>query len=153
MNKHALLLNIFLVFCIGFINVCADESKENAPARKTNRESSSSLPDKLLRDPFWEIGWQPETFVEEVKKNEPKKKDTNLSGLIKWKEAEKLIVVAALGTKLDGSYIATLKNQTSVMEKGSVISINYMGLTYRWKILSITSKGILPEKLDVRPIK
>ena len=152
MNKHVLLLSVFLSFCVGSINVYADNSKSNAPARKADEKSSSSLPDKFLRDPFWEIGWQPE-FIKEIKKDEPEEKNVDLKKLISWKEAEKLIAVTALGKKPDDTYYAILKNHTGVVEKGVIISRNYRGLTYRWKILSITSKGILPEKLDVRPIK
>ena len=152
MNKHVLLLSIFLSFCVGLINVCADNSKSDAPARKNDEKSSSFLPDKFLRDPFWEIGWQPE-FIKEIKKDESEEKNIDLKKLIRWKKAEKLIAVTALGKKTDGTYYAILKNNAGVVEKGVIISRNYRGLTYRWKILSITSKGVLPKKLDVRPIK
>jgi hypothetical protein len=69
---------------------------------------------------------------------------------VRWEEAEKQLQVSSLARGADGKYIATLRG-IGVVEAGSTVSIQFMGLTYRWKIGSITSSGIVPERIGAYP--
>ena len=65
---------------------------------------------------------------------------------VRWDEALKSVKITALSKAKDGRYIAIVKD-IGVVEAGSQISVNYEDLTYRWRVKSISSKGIVPERL------
>ena len=106
----------------------------------------AKLPDKLLRDPFWPIGKQPEGWGQ--KKGEKKE----LEGFKQWSLAAKKIKLSGISKDPQGNYFAVIRGQ-GVVEKGDVISVDYAGLTYSWIIKDVTKKGIVPAKLNVVPAK
>ena len=100
----------------------------------------------LTRDPFWPIGWEP-PHMGPVTANTPTK-----SVLTNWDEARALLQVTGLSKTRDGKYLAILK-RIGVVEEGDTVSVNFRGLNYKWKIASVTSKGIVPERIGVYPVK
>ena len=100
----------------------------------------------LTRDPFWPIGWEPPRLGR-MTTNAPVK-----DVLTKWDKARAILQVTGLSKSPDGKYLAILKG-IGVVEEGDTVSVNYMGLNYKWKITSVTSKGIVPERIGVFPIK
>lgn len=100
----------------------------------------------LTRDPFWPVGWKPPV---------PGKVSANATVKdvpIKWDEARALLQLTGLSKSPNGNYLAILKG-IGVVEEGETVSVNFMGLNYKWKITSVTSKGIVPERMGVFPIK
>jgi len=125
----------------GLVPVRADEaSGPSAEATGTNAVLT------LTRDPFWPVGWEPPRLGR-VTTNAPVK-----DVLTKWDKARAILQVTGLSKSADGKYFAILKG-IGVVEEGDTVSVNYMGLIYKWKITSVTSKGIVPERIGVYPIK
>lgn len=100
----------------------------------------------LTRDPFWPVGWEPPQMGP-VTGDMPTK-----SLLTNWDEARALLQVTGLSKTRDGKYLAILK-RIGVVEQGDTVSVNFRGLNYKWKIASVTSKGIVPERIGVYPVK
>jgi hypothetical protein len=120
-----------------------------ASAQTDGAATPPSSPDQnpLPRDPFWPVGWTPPRLGSVTDRTSaPVKEVTH------WEEARKLIQVTGMSRKREGKYLAILKG-IGVAEEGDTVSINYMGLVYKWKIKSITSKGIVPERIGVYPIR
>jgi hypothetical protein len=117
----------------------------NAPATPAVSAEQNPLP----RDPFWPVGWTPPKLG-------PVAAGTPTSAPVKdithWDDARKLIQVTGMSRTKDGKYLAILKG-IGVAEEGDTVSITYMGLVYRWKIKSITSKGLVPERIGVYPTR
>ena len=97
-----------------------------------------------LRDPFWPLGWTPppvETFVDTRPEARPK-------GPVRWDEATRMLELTALTQLPSGKYLAVLKG-IGVVETGDKIAVKFGGLIYRWEITSITSEGIVPQRIGV----
>jgi hypothetical protein len=97
----------------------------------------------MQRDPFWPVGWTPpperaSALPAERLSNSP----------IRWEEAIRMVEVTALTELPDGGHVAIVKG-IGVVERGDTIAVNLGGLTYRWKVQSITSEGIVPERIGV----
>jgi len=128
------------------------EGRLGAPATPTTKDKPVSSgytalippgsPGAGLRDPFWPIGWVPPPPQEEGGE------DTGPKSPIQWGEAAKRLQVTALSKKAGGGYIAILK-EIGVVEKGDVITLTHGGLIYQWEIKNISSKGVVPKRLDV----
>ena len=101
----------------------------------------------LTRDPFWPVDWEPPQLGK-VSTNRPA---TN-TVLTEWDKARASLQVTGLSKGKDGKYLAVLKG-IGVVEEGDTVSVNLVGLNYRWKIVSITVNGIVPERVGVYPIK
>ncbi|MCE9614998.1 MAG: hypothetical protein K8T26_12020 [Lentisphaerae bacterium] len=97
-----------------------------------------------LRDPFWPIGWTPPP-VEDTRNSQP---TTQLKGPVRWEEATRMLEPTALTQLPSGQYLAVLKG-IGVVEVGDNVAVKYGGLVYRWEIKSITSEGIVPQRLGV----
>jgi len=95
-----------------------------------------------LRDPFWPVGWKPPTFGRDGSGDEDR------SGLIRWDEATRLLHVNGLSRKAGGGYVAFLAD-IGIVEESQVVSVQYRGLTYRWRIKRITAEGIVPQRIGV----
>lgn len=143
-----MLLTILSISCV----VCgAQESPQNennsTPITKSDETASNNtLPDHLLRDPFWPIGWQPKDWGHSPKAAE------KIQGLKKWELAAKQIFIKGISRSPNGKYFALIKD-IGVVEEGDVMAVDYGGLTYRWTIKEVTKNGIVPVKLDVVPTK
>lgn len=145
MNKNVLIL--FLpIFTISVLLCPLCVSAQQPSGNKKTLPPSSDLPAGMLRDPFWPVGWQPPEF------NANSESDSrDIGELMKWREASKKIIVTALSNTKHG-FVAILKN-IGVVCPGDTISVDYNGLTYKWKITDITQEGINIEEIGVFPMK
>ena len=86
-----------------------------------------------LRDPFWPVGYKA-TPVEESSGVQKKKvllgKD--------WVEAQKLVVINGVSKVSDG-YLAIINTEAKAV--GELVTINYGGMRYSWRVESVTSDG------------
>lgn len=140
MNKIIYILAIVMLFSG---NVCSAEEKTAEPE---NNDKPAQLPDHMLRDPFWPIGWQPKGFGTDPK-------DTKkLEKLKKWELAIKEIEITGISRGPKGNYFALIKDH-GVVEKGDMLSVDYGGLTYTWLIKDVTKRGIKPVKVRVGPAR
>jgi hypothetical protein len=100
------------------------------------------------RDPFWPVGWEPPKVgptVDAAPTQAPKPPT-------QWDEARKLLQVTGLSRRVtDGRYFAIVKG-IGVVEEGDSVSVIQSGQMYKWKIRSISSRGIVPERTGVYPI-
>lgn len=94
-----------------------------------------------LRDPFWPVGWKPPSLGRVAESED-------LAAMSKWRAAERLLKVSGLSRKPDGTYLAILE-KAGIVEKGDMVSVKYLGLTYKWRIKDITGEGMLPERISV----
>jgi len=117
----------------------APAAEPTAPAEAVSAVSES----ESLRDPFWPVGWKPAPVVAEPDRPQV----VRPVRVIAWDEAAKKLKLSGI-SKSAGVYLAVLQG-IGVVEKGDVISIEHGELTYRWIVRSITSKGIVPERLAV----
>jgi len=118
----------------------AGAAATNAPAAGGAAPAVTNF--NALRDPFWPIGWRPPTF------DRDRSGDEDRSGLIRWDEATRLLRVNGLSRKTGGGYVAFLTD-IGVIEAGQTVSVQYRGLTYRWRIKRITAEGIVPQRIGV----
>jgi hypothetical protein len=115
-----------------------DPHAAGAPA-----DGTASPAGAVERDPFWPVGWVP-----------PPEKASSLpadfapKSPIRWQDAIRQLEVTALTELPGGGYVAIMKG-IGVVERGDTIAVNLSGLTYRWKVESITSEGIVPERIGV----
>lgn len=134
-----------ITLCVGVLLGFVVASAEEVQTPPAEVDGSNSVL-TLTRDPFWPVGWEPpvpgkvsaNTTVENVP--------------TKWDEARALLQLTGLSKSLNGKYLAILKG-IGVVEEGETVSVHLKGLNYKWKITSITSKGIVPERMGVYPIK
>ena len=134
-----------LCFCLALVmgaGVCA-VAAENTEAAET--EITNGVPAEvqlsMLRDPFWPVGWTPPNYG----RIKSKQADDDLT---KWEMARKHLEITALSAKVGGGFVAIIKN-VGVIEEGDPLSVTYEGLVYKWKVTSITGKGIVTERVGV----
>lgn len=159
-DKHILLYIMSLIAMFALNGISEDNSNEqkNEPtvaataekvdeAQTIDKSVPARLPDNMLRDPFWPIGEQPEGWGQK----EDGKKD-EFEGLKRWELAIKEVKISGISKDHEGNYFASIRGQ-GVVEKGDIITADYGGLTYSWRIKEVTQRGIVPIKLDVVPAK
>jgi hypothetical protein len=115
------------------------------PGTATVVNAASDEADSVRRDPFWPVGWAPPNFGKPKDNGRPEEK----SSLIKWDEAVKQLRVRGV-TRSGDRYFAVVEGM-GVVEAGDVVSVEYEGLTYRWTVVSVNARGIVPRKLDLLP--
>jgi hypothetical protein len=143
-NQWIVTVFVMVLALIAPATLCAEDT--NTPSAESAVSTGAALQGPLTRDPFWPIGWLPPRV-------DPTKAEVTPPGEVThWDEARKLLQVTGMSRGKDGKYLAILKG-VGVVEEGNTVSINYMGQAYKWKIKSITSKGIVPEKAGVYPIR
>ena len=125
--------------------LCSLASEASGPANAP-AAAPPELPPQLLRDPFWPVGWAPPNFGQ-IGTDEDAR-----NALARWEEARKLLQVTGLSRGANGKYVAILKG-IGVVQEGQTVSVNHGDLTYRWRIASINSRGIVPEKVGASPAK
>ncbi len=146
MNKSILIL-FLLIFTMSTLLCPLCGSAQQPSGNKKILPPSSDLPVGMLRDPFWPVGWQPPEFQAGSESDSTR----DIGELMKWREASKQIVVTALSNTKNG-FVAILKN-IGVVCQGDAISVDYNGLTYKWKVTNVTQEGVNIEKIGVFPIK
>lgn len=136
-------------------------SGRSEPA-KTNEVLKTTPPisfDKILselRDPFWPIGWRPQSTSEEPPHVRPLSQTPTLqseplaqSEIFDWNDAWKTIKIKAKSQNwaiIDGQSV-TPKGPVSI---GDIITVIHKDKKYRWRIISITKEeGITAERIDV----
>lgn len=127
-------LNFLVVFCTLFIVALSHGVDEAA---------SQTLPTDGLRDPFWPVGWMPQPVADKGAVTGPQPKSP-----IRWEDAAELLRISGLSAKPDGSYLAIIKG-VGVVEENDIISVNFSGLSYRWKVIAISNTGIKTERIGV----
>jgi hypothetical protein len=131
------------------------------PAAPSSTVQPASSPDKVLRDPFWPIGYPDNKATAEPKTtNAPPvtgQQATNVVTTVtdpgtppeaKWPELK----VKGLIRQTDGRYIAIVDG-VGIVEAGQTVSRQSQGYLFRWKVIAINEKGIVQQKLDYRPLK
>jgi hypothetical protein len=148
-------LKITITALFTFAAVCCygQDDGSSLPSSETN---SAQVSTEELRDPFWPIDHTPKARMVKKTPEKPKeidpKKIEDIKSIIDWEKAQKLIKVIGLSKKSDGSHIAIIEKE-GIVEAGDYIKRTHNGLTYKWKIKTISEKGILPERLEVVPAK
>jgi hypothetical protein len=101
-----------------------------------------------LRDPFWPVGWTPPPPVS------PEQIATNQTRVLqsKWEDAVKRLRVTGITKLPTGKYVATV-SRVGIVEEGDVLSVDYEGMTYRWRVETITKDGMQPKRIGVFPVK
>jgi hypothetical protein len=142
MKRPGRLLRVLLGWALAAWAVWSTASAQTNVSAAAPQE----LPTRLLRDPFWPVGWAPPNFgqigIEEGDRN----------ALAKWAEARKQLLVTGLSRGADGKFVAILKG-IGVVQEGDTVSVNYGDLTYKWRLRSISSDGIDPERIGAFPRK
>ncbi len=145
-NKALLSIITAAIVLLPMLGMTAEEKKPQRAKAKAVARKTTRLPDHMLRDPFWPIGEQPAGWgQEEDEKNE-------IDGIKEWDVALKKIKLSGISKDSNGNYFAGIRGH-GVVEKGDVISVDYGGLTYSWRIKDVTKRGIVPVKLNVAPTK
>ena len=106
-----------------------------------------SVAEILVRDPFWPVGFYP---LAETEKQDDEKKQMQvdrLQELIKWPKLE----LKGITRTSDNHYIAIL-DKIGLVEEGDIISVQKDGLIYRWRINTVTDKGISRTQLSAKEI-
>lgn len=123
-----------------------DSAQQDGEPAETPPDATNQTPVKAdietLRDPFWPVGWSPPAL------GGTGTGDGDGSGLIQWSAATKLLKVIGLSKNITGSYVAIIRG-VGVVEQGETISMDYRGLTYKWRLKNITADGIVPVRLGV----
>jgi hypothetical protein len=115
----------------------ADSDAPPASGTAPRRNESASI-----RDPFWPIGYAP------VVAGIPQKRTATTAVAAppkvveppKWDEALKSLEVKGIMKTASGAYVAVVNGQ--VASEQEIISKNFLGKTYSWKISSISKAGI-----------
>ena len=143
---------VALAALIGILgaSVSAQDSSTNAVPGADAAATETNAPEVAIRDPFWPVGYRkPDPKKEEVKKVEEKKKEEIKQALnISWPALD----VTAVSKTPQGSYIAMIKG-IGMVEEGDTVRVRKEGLIYRWKITTISEKGMAFKKVDATPIK
>ncbi len=120
---------------------------DSQPVPGDKNATSQQDQESVLRDPFWEVGYtaaaaQPTTPTNRVEKTEEEK-----PAEIKWPA---LVIKGKVKTpKGDLVHI----EGAGIHGAGETISITSNNMVYKWRIESISEKGIQVVKLDVTPAK
>lgn len=91
----------------------------------------------VLRDPFWPVGYEPETVYRSEESDTPVRRKATPGG-IDWEEAMKQVRINGVSSRAE-EYIAVINNE--VKSVGEQVSIEYAGVKYTWKVESITPPG------------
>ncbi len=128
---------------------------ENPPPVSTPitaaKKSPVAKPDSLdlyagLRDPFWPIGFSPESTNKESNTTDEKKQKKVEDPV--WKEAIHLLDVKGVMNSGGNKYVAMINNQ--VVREGDEVSVQMGSLLYRWKVHSISKTGARFEPIDAK---
>jgi len=112
-------LTLMTVFATGICNeVSAQDSAE------------SKLVSAIKRDPFWPVGYVPESVraAQEESKSKPEKKPANKKG---WNDAMKKVVINGVSSA-DNDFYAVINGE--IKKVGDTISVNYEGTVYTWAV-------------------
>lgn len=132
-----------------------DFSSETGPAPAAEPEETNVVKrlhkkSLELRDPFWPVGYTP------PKKDTGKKKaeisDQPAAPAVverppRWDDALRTVSVRGIMSVGEGKYMAVVND--NVVSENDVVTINFEGRTYTWKIASISADGVKFQKLDV----
>jgi len=144
MNRLHTVSVLFATVLAWTLGCASGLSQSNAiPANTDSTRSQQAEPEvSALRDPFWPVGWQPTNFGQNGESDEAVHEE------IQWDAALEQLKITGLSRKLDGSYLAIIKG-AGIVEKGSMLSVRYASLVYKWRIIDITSEGLVPEQIGV----
>lgn len=132
-----------------------DFSSETDPAPAAEPEETNVV--KLLykkslelRDPFWPVGYTPPKKDTGKKKTEVTEQPAALPVVERpprWDDALRTVSVKGIMSVGGGKYMAVVND--NVVCENDVVTINFEGRTYTWKIASISADGVKFQKLDV----
>ena len=117
----------------------------------------------IKRDPFWPVGYAPKITRKVVAGGVVSRGSVPVAstpvapvvpGVTQWDEARRKLDIR--GISLLGSDKTTGRPKYMAMvaghlvEDGNIVTAEYEGRMYRWKVVGISSAGISFQKLDVR---
>ncbi len=137
-----------LHFCVAVILMTAFGAHIAAAVENTlppEKEEPSVSPPiskrSTLRDPFWPVGFHPEA----ESSKEAKAHESRVRESVFWPKLE----LRGISRTTQGSFIAIIDG-IGIVESGDIVSMRRKGLIYRWRINTVSSKGISRTRLDAR---
>lgn len=119
-----------VVLLLGSIGACPVDAQAESDGGTNNAKSS---PSAVVRDPFWPVGYQPESGAAATGARKTPK------GSVDWSKAMKQVVINGVSSRAGGGYVAIINNE--VKSVGEAFSIRYGGVLYTWKVASIKPPG------------
>lgn len=121
--------------------------KVEPPAPQPAVAAEEELPP---RDPFWPVGWYPNRPGQEEPTNEVAAVEEPVvkEEPPKWDDAVKKLQIKGV-MKTPTGYVAMIGGQ--IVKESETVSVLYEAKLYRWKVRSITSRGVRFEPLDAGP--
>lgn len=114
--------------------VSATSFSQPKPVGGTNDAQSNGT--AVKRDPFWPIGYVPESVkAAEAKKTVVIKKTEGND----WNGAMKKVVINGVSSRADNEFFAVINGE--VKSVNDTISISHGGITYTWAVASIKPPG------------
>ena len=99
-------------------------------------KDAKPLPTAVKRDPFWPVGYVPESVrIANVKKTVVKKPTENND----WNGAMKQVVINGVSSRSNNEFFAVINGQVRSVD--DTISVNHGGVTYTWAVASIKPPG------------
>ncbi len=129
-GSAAMLSLLLLSFVFLFAETGLSEPSEPKAASLEGEESG--LPSKLLRDPFWEVGYVPSDWGRKPGVAEKK------IAAEEWDAPASQLKVS--GVSRMGSRVMAVING-SLYSSGDVVEIVHFGKTFQWKVMKIKSNG------------
>ena len=151
MNKRLLNLApailIYLTVCIGVCSVSAWGQDTDA--------TPSDLAKSELRDPFWPVGYYPESFMnteeeepeENIQDTEPEEKELPLF----WDEAQRQIMITGNSDMGRSGQFAIINGQ--LLKEGDFVTIDYKDYIYQWELMSIDEGAVKLKRAAAVPKK
>jgi hypothetical protein len=95
-----------------------------------------TLPADVKRDPFWPVGYVPESVKNAATEKGVVKKYTEGND---WNGAMKKVVINGVSSRSDNEFFAVVNGE--VRSLNETVSVTHAGITYTWVISSIKPPG------------
>jgi len=105
------------------------------------------LSEKILRDPFWPVGYTPATPEDEQEREQEQQKaaDEEVKQRVPWPNLK----LKGITRTAEGKHLAILEG-TGLVEEGDTVTRRVGNIIFVWKINEISEKGVSYTKLDAR---
>lgn len=124
---------LFPMLGIGFLLISTSFSQTTTGDGAENAKTLKSI---VKRDPFWPVGYVPESVrAASIKKPEVKKPTESND----WNGAMKKVVINGVSSRSNNEFFAVINGQVRSVD--DTINVNHGGVTYTWAVASIKPPG------------
>lgn len=124
------------------------EAPRPAPPPQPDFEDDGT---NTLRDPFWPVRYVPKRWQRIATATPSPLAVSDAVGAAPpdWRKARKTLAVQGIIGGPGGRFLARVNHE--LVGVGDIVTVSFEGNVYRWRIRSITWRGVETEEVDVRP--